>query len=191
MSSERNIFPDRQTTRLRWFDYSEANFYFVTICTYRGEHIFGGINNGEMTLNADGLRAYAEWLRLPERYPGIALDDFIFMPNHMHGIIVIYGKLNLENVPERFRKQRLLMLSTYHPELNNYKAPPLWEIVRGYKGSTSHNIHTSGTTNFAWHTRYHEIIIRDQKHLHTLRNYISRNPETWKSDKLYTPKKYK
>ena len=185
------MYPDRQSLRLRWFDYSQAGFYFVTIDTYKGEHAFGSVKDGKMYLSPVGLKAQYEWQKLPEKHPGVAIDDYVIMPNHIHGIVVIYGGLNIENVPERFRAQRRAWLETYHPELQDYKAPSLDKIIGQFKGAASHLIHSSGAPNFAWHRSFHDDILNTKRDVYYVRRYILSNPEVWGDDSRYMPKKQK
>ena len=79
----------RRSLRLKSYDYSRAGAYFVTICTHGHECLFGEIMDGEMRLNAAGQAAQAEWVRLPERFQSLELDEFVIMPNHLHGIILV------------------------------------------------------------------------------------------------------
>ncbi len=81
----------RKSVRLREYDYSKPNAYFITICTYNKECIFGAIINGEMQLNAYGKIVENEWLKTPTIRPYVLLDKYIIMPNHIHGIIIIDG----------------------------------------------------------------------------------------------------
>jgi REP element-mobilizing transposase RayT len=79
----------RHSIRLKEYDYSQAGLYFITICCQDKICRFGNIENGEMILNEWGRIAYDEWLKTPNIRPNIQLDEFIVMPNHIHGIIVI------------------------------------------------------------------------------------------------------
>lgn len=79
----------RKSIRLKDYDYSQPGEYFVTICTYDHECTLGEIINGEMRLNKIGKIVKEEWLRTENIRPGIELDVFVIMPNHIHGIIVI------------------------------------------------------------------------------------------------------
>ncbi|NUQ22746.1 MAG: transposase [Saprospiraceae bacterium] len=80
----------RVSTRLKGYDYSRPGAYFVTACTYKRKCIFGEIKQGQMVLNEFGLIAQDQWFKLPERFPHIELGEFIVMPNHIHGIIIIH-----------------------------------------------------------------------------------------------------
>jgi len=79
----------RQSVRLRDYDYAAAGAYFVTICAFEKACRFGTVVSGEMQLNAVGEIVRDEWLRNATVRPGIKLDAFVVMPNHLHGIIVI------------------------------------------------------------------------------------------------------
>jgi len=77
----------RRSIRLKGYDYSQAGAYFITVCTYHRASLFGAIANGEMRLNELGEIAQAQWYQIPRRYVNIELDQFIVMPNHVHGIL--------------------------------------------------------------------------------------------------------
>jgi putative transposase len=79
----------RRSIRLRGYDYSSEGAYFVTICTHDRACLFGQVVEGEMVLNEIGKIAEQEWLNTPEKRPNVVLDEFIVMPNHVHGIIII------------------------------------------------------------------------------------------------------
>ncbi len=82
---------NRQSNRLRNYDYSTPGYYFVTICTYKRSHMFGSISKQEMLLNDKGRIVKNEWMKTPRIRPYVQLDEFIIMPNHIHGIIIISG----------------------------------------------------------------------------------------------------
>jgi REP element-mobilizing transposase RayT len=77
--------------RLKGYDYSEAGAYFVTVCAQNRECLFGDVVDGEMRLNDAGQMVQNIWNDLPARYPDVETDEFVVMPNHLHGIIVIVG----------------------------------------------------------------------------------------------------
>ena len=80
---------NRQSIRLKDFDYSQAGAYFITICTHNRECILSDIVNDEMQLNEYGKIVKTSWIALPHRYPNMELDTFMIMPNHVHAIVVI------------------------------------------------------------------------------------------------------
>jgi len=79
----------RRSIRLREYDYSQAGAYFITICTHERICLFGDIMNGEMRLNEAGRIVQQYWDQIPQHFPHVELGEFIVMPNHVHGIIVI------------------------------------------------------------------------------------------------------
>src|SRR5262249_29483559 len=85
-----NIFgPKRKTIRLPEFDYALDGHYYVTICTQNRHCHFGAIEDGEMYLTPVGEMVQRVWMDLPKYHPRIGLDEFIVMPNHVHGIVVL------------------------------------------------------------------------------------------------------
>ena len=82
-------FHHRRSIRLKEYDYSREGAYFITICCKDKECNFGKIDNNEMILNENGIVAYNEWNKLPDRFPNVDLDVFQVMPNHIHGIITL------------------------------------------------------------------------------------------------------
>nr|VFJ44204.1 MAG: hypothetical protein BECKFW1821A_GA0114235_100619 [Candidatus Kentron sp. FW]VFJ58227.1 MAG: hypothetical protein BECKFW1821B_GA0114236_104011 [Candidatus Kentron sp. FW] len=82
----------RRSIRLRGYDYSQAGAYFVTICTQNQECLFGKIADGEMRLNDAGKIVAEEWTRSEVIRDEIELDEWVVMPNHFHGILVITGR---------------------------------------------------------------------------------------------------
>jgi len=80
--------------RLKHWDYSSSGWYFITICTYQKTCYFGEIINGKMELSEIGKIAEKYWLEIPKHFSNIRLDEFVIMPNHIHGIIVIEYKIH-------------------------------------------------------------------------------------------------
>lgn len=83
------IFHQRKLNRLKNFDYSSTGYYFVTICTKNKEECFGEVKNRKMILNQYGKIVQWRWLTITKYFQNVLLDEFIVMPNHLHGIIVI------------------------------------------------------------------------------------------------------
>jgi len=80
---------------LKGYDYRQAGTYFVTLCTYNRECLFGEVVDGEMHLNELGQIVHEEWLRSADIRPEMVLDAFVVMPNHLHGIIIITDAPNV------------------------------------------------------------------------------------------------
>lgn len=88
MASETDIH-HRRSIRLKAYDYSQTGLYFLTICTYERQALFGTIKDGELLLNDCGRVAHNEWLKTAQIRENIVLHDFVVMPNHLHGIVEI------------------------------------------------------------------------------------------------------
>ena len=185
-------FPNRQSIRLKGYDYSQEGLYFITMCCQDRIHLFGEIIEGEMHLNDFGKIAYEEWMKTPEIRTNVSLSNFIIMPNHMHGIISIDYKMSIET----------------NKNTNKFNSPThtIGAIIRGYKGASTKRInnlirqikedsHSTGELQFAptliksfpgegsiWQRNYWEHIIRDEQSLYRISEYISNNPKNWKAD---------
>jgi len=85
-----NTKPNRQTIRLKQHDYTSGGSYFITICTHNRSHLFGNIIDGVAILNDTGRMAHQCWQHIPDHFPNVKIDNFVIMPNHIHGIIQIH-----------------------------------------------------------------------------------------------------
>ena len=196
------------SSRLEYWDYGWKATYFVTICTAGRENYFGTITNGVMNLSEIGKIVQEEWIKTPKIRPdmNIRLGEFIVMPNHIHGIILIgrnqYNKYNLglNDVETQYddvetqciaslqsdQTQSKQSLETRLPK--NKFAPQsknLASIIRGFKSSVtkqSRLIHA----DFGWQTRFHKHIIRNKQSYFKIRNYIRNNPGYWVNDQFYS-----
>ncbi|MBI3800669.1 MAG: hypothetical protein HY268_27290 [Deltaproteobacteria bacterium] len=98
----------RRSIRLKGYDYAQAGAYFVTICAYRRECLFGQVENGVVVLSQYGRLVEQCWQVLPRDFPRVELDAFVIMPNHLHGIIVLTGCLTAgrgEAFAQRFQEE--------------------------------------------------------------------------------------
>jgi REP element-mobilizing transposase RayT len=177
------------SARLQSWDYGANGAYFITICTQNREHFFGEIVDGEMQLNQLGQLAYNYWLDIPNHFPFVELGNFVIMPNHTHGILII----DRNNVETRLIAS--LPPQTENPpqtEINGgfaeTKNPMFHEnisrIIRWYKGRCSFEMRKIHA-DFSWQSRFHDHIIRDAHSFETIQNYIANNPLNWKKDKFY------
>jgi len=175
----RNKFRN-ESFRLNSHDYSSGGTYFITICTHMGLSYFGNISNGKMILSESGQIAYNLWYELPEHFAFVSMDEFVVMPNHVHGIVIIestttVGTLHatsLQNATSHRSIQNEFM-STISP-----KPGSLATVIRSYKSAVSKNIHLSDP-DFSWQPRYYDHLIRSDKELDRIRNYIINNPVKW------------
>lgn len=170
----------RKSIRLRGYDYSQAGAYFITVCTKDRKELLGTIRDGRMRASPIGRVVRECWATLPMHYPNVQLDAFVVMPNHVHGIIVI-----LDDKPHRVRVGEGLRPS---PTRKNRNRPPLSEIVRAFKSFSARRINEEtgrGGGSF-WQRGYYDHIIRNERSLERIRDYISTNPSRWQYDRENT-----
>jgi putative transposase len=86
---DKPVKQQRRSIRLKGYDYRQASAYFVTICTKNRACLFGVVANGEIQLNDVGRIIQVTWNELPGRFPNLQIDEFIVMPNHIHGILIV------------------------------------------------------------------------------------------------------
>ncbi len=99
---------NRKTIRLKEYDYAQPGEYFITICTYEKEDTFGEIIADEMRLSQEGRIAQQCWRQIPSHFEDAELDEFVVMPNHIHGIIILndHGRDVQLNVPTRLSPKK-------------------------------------------------------------------------------------
>lgn len=168
------------TNRLRGYDYGQNGLYFVTICTQNREHYFGEIalehknksqgKPASLQPTIMGTLADEYWQSIPQHYPFVVLDEYIIMPDHLHGIICIAKENNTDWNPNKFGVQ----------------SQNLAAIIRGFKSSVKRYANENNIT-FHWQGRFHDHIIRNEQSLTAIRNYIVRNPANWHKDKNNLP----
>ena len=180
----------RRSVRLKEFDYSRPGEYFVTICTYNRECILGEIVNGELRLNELGRRTEKCWMEIPDHFPYVELDEFVVMPNHIHGLICILendvGKDLINQILTR--KNQFVKPVINFPLMKNPKLI-LGKIIRYYKARTCKLVHDAGRPEFRWQSSYYEHIIQNNKDLNNIREYILNNPLKWWFDEENPNKK--
>ena len=163
----------RRSIRLRGYDYAQPGAYFVTICTQGRECLFGDIVNGEMGLTAYGRVVRESWYYLPNHYGYVELDEFVIMPNHVHVIITITGDTGVA-VGAGLKPAPTM----------SAKPHGLPEIVRGFKTFSSRRINQMRAKpgQPVWQRNYHEHVIRGERDLDHIRQYIRDNPTQWAED---------
>ncbi len=178
--------PNRRSVRLPAHDYASAGYYFVTVCAYNKINYFGDIIGDEMRLSDIGNIARKYWLDIPNIFSVASLDEFIIMPNHIHGIIVIGdcgdaigGRDAIYRV--RCPNDRMNINDGGVTGMDNpmFKKS-LSRIIRWYKGRVSYEINQNN--NFKWQPRFYEHIIRTERSLERIRRYIVNNFLQWGDD---------
>jgi len=189
--------------RLPEYDYRSPGYYFVTICTHNRFNYFGTIkNHNTVELSPIGIVARQYWLDIPKHFPIVSLDEFIVMPNHVHGIIVINEGTVVgarRSLPERatcydvpggtchgvpagachgthlleMHRSKFGNACEFHPPTRN----SLSSIINHYKGAVKRYCNKSGFEYFQWQPRFHDNIIRSEELLYRIRRYIKHNPQ--------------
>ena len=178
----------RRSIRLQGYDYSKAGAYFVTLCTQDRECLFGDIVDGEMRLNEAGRVVADEWLKTAEIRAEIELDEWVVMPNHFHGILVIADG---RGTARRARNDDGATMGTARraPTVERFGQPvsgSVPTIIRSFKSAATKRINelrqSLGTK--LWQRNYWEHIVRNETELNRIREYIQSNPARWELDKL-------
>ncbi len=162
----------RRSLRLKGYDYTEAGAYFVTMVVQNRLCLFGGIVAEEMRLNEAGEMVRSAWESLPRRFPGIEVDAFVAMPNHVHGILVI------DRPVEAFIRRA--------PARDAPTTTTLGAVVGAYKSLTAVEYARSAPTTIRprlWQRNYYEHVIRNDESLNEIRQYICDNPAQWSFDR--------
>jgi putative transposase len=184
----------RKQLRARGYDYSQAGFYFVTLCTQDRINLFGNPVGADsisardrfsahdsisaqpvMVLNNAGDMIQRIYCNMQNECKNIVLHEHVIMPNHFHGIIEISGvvmesRAGMESAP------------TGLPGfVQSFKRHTTIEYIRGVKENRFQPFNKR-----VWQRGYHDHIIRNEQELETIREYIINNPTKWKTDKYYT-----
>jgi putative transposase len=142
-----------------------------------------------MQLNELGQLAEKYWLEIPIHFPFIELGNFVIMPNHTHGILIIDKPVQTlqYNISTKFVQTLHCNVCTSKNEQMakiSPKSGTISTIIRSYKSVVSKNARLI-FEEFAWQSRFHDHIIRDAQSFERIQNYIANNPENWNEDKFY------
>ena len=190
---------NRKLNRLRGYDYTQDGWYFITICAKNREHFFGKIINGKMYLSAIGKTTKKCWQEIPMHFLDTKLDAFIIMPNHIHGIIVIKNNIVVGNknfcskTAENETVGNKIVGNKNFCSLQQRSWQTKWarslsSIVRGFKIGVTKWCRENNINNddyymqFSWQKSFYDHIIRNEKSLFKIREYIINNPLKWEFD---------
>lgn len=152
-------FPVRKHQRMKGFDYSTPTSYFVTICTHEKKCLFGHPSQ----LNAYGEIAREHACALPVHFPGLQINHFVVMPNHVHILLTV----NWGDVPD------------------GSPFPNVSAIIGSYKSGVSRTIHRYDPDLTVWQKSFHDHIPRTEKDFQEIWKYIDENPHNWDSDQYH------
>ena len=161
------------SVRLKGWDYSSKGYYYITICTKNKIDYFGNIICRDaihrVSLSKIGEIAKQYWLAIPKYHPYVELDEFIIMPNHIHGII------HIVETPYMASPNNMNNKNKFGPQSKNIAS-----IVRGYKSSITKWSKIKGL-DFSWHAGFYDHIMRNNQALEDILKYILNNSANWEN----------
>jgi putative transposase len=157
--------PIRKSIRLAPDSYTQRRAYFVTVCTQEKECLLSVVDGQSIRLSNRGEIVRAAWLGLPNRFGGLALDEYIIMPNHLHGILCFVGA-GLARPSSATKPANELSLPNV---MRVFKSVSTVEVNRAF--------HTPGFV--LWQRSYFDHIIRDAEDMQNHQVYILENPVRW------------
>lgn len=195
-------FGRRRSIRLKDYDYSQSGLYFITICTANKHCLFCTDSEDFGNLSHMGKIARDYWLEIASHFKNAKLDVFVVMPNHIHGIIVMTEneEKRAENIqPLQPHEQNVgvqyIEPSSPHNKIQHieptlrqnrfqYITPrSIGSIVRSYKAAVTRQCRKDEFCEIVWQRNFYERVIRSEKELNRLREYIANNPLNWSLDK--------
>ena len=175
---------------MKGYDYTLPGAYFVTLVAWRRESLFGTIQNGQVSLSSFGRIIAACWQRLPASFSSIHLDEWVIMPNHFHGIIVIatcdQDDDSAKMTPD-FKPSNAADISPQRPI--GTQPGSLGAIIQNFKSVSTRKINQMHHTHDApvWQRNYYEHIIRNEAEWDRIQRYIRFNSLHWEQDDEYAP----
>jgi putative transposase len=170
-----------ESTRLKNHDYGGDGWYFITICTQHREHYFGDIMIPTETQDFASLQNFASlqptaiakiahqyWMDIPNHFPFVVLDEFVIMPDHIHGLFYF-------DKPEH-------QFQIHRPNQFGAQSKNLASVIRGFKAAVK-KYATMNDIAFAWQPRYHDHVVRTEREFEAIRRYIQNNPKKWIENK--------
>ena len=180
-------FHHRRSIRLQHYDYSAVGAYFVTICTFERECLFGEGVNGEIRLNDAGQIVQEEWLRTAEMRKNVFLDEFVVMPNHFHAILILDDGRGTACCAPYVGGDLEQGTARRAPTVESFGRPvagSLATVIRSFKSAVTKRINqlhdNPGTP--VWQRNYYERVIRNDQELQSIQQYIVDNPAKWQED---------
>lgn len=179
-----------ESNRWAYWDYKNSGAYFITICTKHRQHFFGTIEHGKVNLTEIGSIAKAEWQntsKIPKDM-NITLCEFVVMPDHMHGIIIIgnneFNSNIMESTPRRDAMHRASTGGDIESDPQKRFGPQrknLASIVRGYKSAVTIRSRKINP-EFCWQPNYHDRVLRNKREYMYISDYILDNVRRWELD---------
>jgi REP-associated tyrosine transposase len=156
----------RRSVRLKGYDYASAGAYFVTVCTHERICTLGAIEDGVVQLSDQGRITQQVMTSLEERFPSVAVDAFVVMPNHVHAVIILVGTQFIASDGRSDGSRR----------------PILGEVIRTFKAVSTRLIRGAGDESFGWQRSFYEHVVRSDADVRRIREYVEANPLRWDED---------
>ncbi len=178
---------NRKSIRFMGYDYTLAGAYFVTIISFRRVCNFGEIEKGEVNYSKIGQVIFDCWQNIPEKFSYVKLDEFTLMPNHLHGILWLLehrGKGEAFSAVTDIRRQsKSENASPLRPK--GTRSRSLSAVMQNYKSVSTRMVNRKffKPGNKIWQRNFHDRIIRNNRELNAIRQYIIDNPLNWEMDK--------
>jgi REP element-mobilizing transposase RayT len=179
----------RRSIRLPGYDYSQDGWYYITICALGKKCLFGKFADGQIQLYEYGRTVEKCWQWLDQQYDYVHLDEYVVMPNHLHGIIVIRrddSQKGLVRCRDGTQNDCIARRggSRTTPIINLHKYKPLSRLIGAFKTVSTRQINNIRNTPGCklWQRNYYEHIIRNEEELNHIRRYIAENPANWRQD---------
>ncbi len=163
------VLPHRKQLRLRGYDYAFPGAYFVTICSAGKRPIFGSISGKSIVLSPAGEIVRSEWIALRERFSRLVLDEFVIMPNHLHGVLAFVGHAGGASPATTGGAS---------------PSPTLFEVIGAFKSISTIMVNRLLRRRRVplWQRSYYEHIVRTGEDLRKIQRYILENPLMWSLD---------
>lgn len=166
------------SARLRDWDYRSRGWYFVTICTRNRANLLGEVIDQQVQLSRIGRIAESELQTLPSHYENVTVEEHVVMPNHVHAIIAIDGEHCFSPGPHM-----AFPIANTDYGFSPPKARSLSAIIRSFKAGVTRRSNEFAMEQMIWQPRFHDHLLRGDKVIEAVREYIRNNPANWAVDR--------
>ncbi|MEZ4918404.1 MAG: transposase [Saprospiraceae bacterium] len=179
--------------------------YFITICTKDRHHFLGEIMDSKMQISPAGAIAHVLWHEIKNHGTNIELGEFIVMPNHIHGVLILNGnnvdngrdvacnvptrnvptesEMGPESEPTTKPHNKLIGKNEYMATISP-KSNSISTIIQSYKSAVTRYCNRLNLL-CAWQPRFHDHIIRNEEAFLRISEYLKNNPANWQEDTFY------
>jgi putative transposase len=163
---------ERKSPRMKGYDYSIPHYYFVTICSHNRKELFGSVIQGKVFFTAIGKIINESWQEIVGHFTNVELDEYIIMPNHFHAIIILAADVGLSPPAGAGSPQPNIKTNRFS----------LSQIIAYFKHESVKRINELLNIKNVWQRSFYDRIIRSERELYYIRNYIRWNAAKWEDD---------